>query len=60
MTTQTEQDLNAKDLATLNQMIPTWARALNSVYDRTFAPLNRAIDYVFSTGTRLFVSKLDK
>jgi hypothetical protein len=44
-----------QDTAIIKQVVPTWARALNRVYNWVFAPLDRFFDRLASSSTRKMI-----
>ena len=46
--------------ATLNTCVPGYARALNSVYNTLFNPINKMIDWMTTNYTRHLVKSFDK
>lgn len=43
----------------LNRVVPRWARVLNTVYNYTFAPLDRLVDWVSGIGTRNMIAEFE-
>lgn len=48
------------DQEILNKMVPGWARALNVVYNHTFAHLDRFVDWLSGWETRRLVADFEK
>lgn len=48
------QQLTDQDI--INKVVPGWARALNWLYEHTFAPVDRLIDWVSGVSTRKLVA----
>jgi hypothetical protein len=53
-------DLSAEDIKVLNAMVPTWARALNAVYEVVFTPVNKVLSFFEVSSTRNFIAAFDK
>jgi len=43
----------------LNNVVPRWARVLNWVYNHTFAPLDKFVDYLRGSSTRQFIAEFE-
>jgi hypothetical protein len=51
--------LDPQDQDIINKCIPWWSRAINAVYEVTFAPLDRLVEYLGTLATRNMVADFE-
>ena len=47
------------DQEVIDRVVPRWAQTLNWIYEHTFGPLDRLVEYLKGSSTRQFIADFE-